>query len=79
MKNVQVTIDATTLAAVDRAAKPLGLKRSAVVREALRDWLRRQAVGRFEREWIARLQDRPDDDRRAEDWLAVQAWSRRTS
>jgi hypothetical protein len=50
-----------------------------VVREALRDWLRRQAVGRFEREWIARLQDRPDDDRRAEDWLAVQAWSRRTS
>ena len=52
MKNVQITIDATTLTAVDRAAKPLGLKRSAVVREALRAWLRQRAVGRFEEQWI---------------------------
>jgi metal-responsive CopG/Arc/MetJ family transcriptional regulator len=77
MKNVQVTIDTSTLAAVDRAARPLGLKRSAVVREALRDWLRRQAVEQFERQWIARLQTHPDDERRAADWLAAQAWSRK--
>jgi metal-responsive CopG/Arc/MetJ family transcriptional regulator len=77
MKNVQITIDAATLTAVDRAAKPLGLKRSAVVREALRAWLRQRAVGQFEEQWIARLREHADDGARAEDWLAIQTWSRK--
>ena len=77
MKNVQVTIDPETLAQVDRVAKPLGLKRSEVVRRALRDWLRRHAVERFEEEWIAAARRHPDKPDRAEEWLAVQAWSRK--
>jgi metal-responsive CopG/Arc/MetJ family transcriptional regulator len=77
MKNVQITVDSETLAEVDRVARPLGLKRSAVVRQALRDWLRRRAIDRFEQEWIARLQKTWDDPARAEDWLGVQTWSRK--
>jgi hypothetical protein len=77
MKNVQITIDQATLLAVDRAAAPLGLKRSEVVRQALREWLRRRSVERFEQEWIAALRKSPDDAARADDWLLSQAWSER--
>ena len=74
MKNVQITIDQATLAAVDRVAVPLGLKRSEIVRQALRDWLRRRSVERFEQEWVAALQKNPDDPKRADDWLIAQTW-----
>jgi metal-responsive CopG/Arc/MetJ family transcriptional regulator len=77
MKNVQITIDQATLAAVDRAASPLGLKRSEVVRQALREWLRRRSVERFEEEWIGALQNAPDDSARADAWLESQAWSKK--
>jgi len=77
MKNVQITIDPATLEAVDRAAAPLGLKRSEVVRQALREWLRRQSVERFEQEWVAALDKRSDDPKRADDWLTAQAWGRK--
>lgn len=74
MKNVQVTIDDDTLARVDRVGKPLGLNRSAIVRQALREWLHRHAVGSFEREWIAALERKPDEASRAEAWRDLQAW-----
>jgi metal-responsive CopG/Arc/MetJ family transcriptional regulator len=77
MKNVQITVDEETLRQVDRAAKPLGLKRSAVVRQALRQWLRRQAVERFEQDWKAALGRQPDEAERADDWLTAQVWSKR--
>ena len=77
MKNVQITIDEDTLARVDRIGKPLGLKRSEVVRQALRDWLRRHAVENFEQEWIAALQRNPDEAARAEDWRDIQAWGKK--
>ena len=77
MKNVQVTIDEETLTRVDRVGKPLGLKRSEVVRQALREWLRRRAVENFEQEWIAALQKKPDDAARAEEWRDIQAWSKK--
>lgn len=76
MKNVQVTVDEETLRQVDRVAKALGLKRSEIVREALRQWLRRRAVEGFEREWLAALRDRPDEPARAEDWLRSGTWSK---
>lgn len=74
MKNVQITVDEETLAQVERVGKPLGLKRSEIVRQALRQWLRAHAVERFEREWITALGDRPDEAGRADDWLDVQTW-----
>jgi metal-responsive CopG/Arc/MetJ family transcriptional regulator len=75
MKNVQVTIDEDTLVRVDRVGKPLGLNRSEIVRQALRDWLRRHAVDTFEREWIAALEQKPDSASRANDWRDIQSWS----
>ena len=77
MKNVQISIDPETLAQVDRVGKPLGLKRSEIVRQALRDWLRRHAVDRFEQEWIAALQTHTDQPSRADEWLGAQSWSKK--
>lgn len=77
MKNVQITVDEETLRQVDRAAKPLGLKRSQIVRQALRQWLRQRAAEKFEQEWIAALRKTPDDPQRAEEWLPLQTWADR--
>ena len=77
MKNIQITVDPETLSQVDRIGKPLGLKRSEIVRQALRDWLRRRAIESFEHEWSAALREHPDDADRAEEWMAAQAWSRK--
>jgi metal-responsive CopG/Arc/MetJ family transcriptional regulator len=75
MTNIQVTIDDKTLRQIDRASKPLGLKRSEIVRQALRQWLQRQAIDQFEHRWIAALKNEPHDAQGAEDWLGAQAWS----
>ncbi|OFW19507.1 MAG: hypothetical protein A3H97_24670 [Acidobacteria bacterium RIFCSPLOWO2_02_FULL_65_29] len=77
MKHVQISIDHETLAMVDRVGKPLGLRRSAIVRLALREWLSRKAVERFEQEWIGALGRHPDQPERADQWLGIQAWSRK--
>jgi metal-responsive CopG/Arc/MetJ family transcriptional regulator len=77
MKNIQITVDQEMLHEVDRVAGPLGLKRSEIVRQALREWLQRRAVARFEDTWIAALKKRPDEPDRADDWLSIQAWSRK--
>jgi metal-responsive CopG/Arc/MetJ family transcriptional regulator len=77
MKNVQITVDEQTLRQVDRLTKPLGLKRSEIVRQALRQWLRRRAVERFEDDWIAALRKEPDSGTRADDWLSAETWSPR--
>jgi metal-responsive CopG/Arc/MetJ family transcriptional regulator len=74
MKNVQITIDEDTLVRVERVGKPLGLNRSEIVRQALREWLRRHAVDTFERQWIAALDRRPDEASRADEWIDVQRW-----
>lgn len=76
MKNVQVSLDEDTLSRVDRAAAPLGLTRSQIVREALREWLQRKAVNAFESEWIASLEAKPDDAGRAEAWSSAQTWNK---
>jgi metal-responsive CopG/Arc/MetJ family transcriptional regulator len=77
MKNIQITVDEDTLRQVDRVARPLGLKRSEVVRQALRQWLQRRATERFEEAWVAALGRTPDDPRRADDWLGAQTWGRK--
>jgi metal-responsive CopG/Arc/MetJ family transcriptional regulator len=74
MKNIQVTVDEETLRQIDKVSGPLGLKRSEIVRQALRQWLQKHATDRFEQQWIAALGKAPDDPGRADDWLDVQAW-----
>jgi metal-responsive CopG/Arc/MetJ family transcriptional regulator len=77
MKNVQITIDQETLEQVDRIGKPLGLKRSEIVRQALREWLRRHSIKRFEDEWIAALRKGSSSADDAQEWMAIQAWSKK--
>ncbi len=77
MKNVQITVDEETLREIDRIGKPLGLKRSEIVRRALSDWLHRHAVDGFEREWIDSLQRQPDKASRAEEWNGIQTWRKK--
>ena len=76
MKHVQVTIDQDTLTEVDRIGKSLGLMRSEILRRALRDWVRRHAVKRFEREWITALKTTSDEAQGADDWRAIQTWTK---
>ncbi len=75
MKNVQISVDESLLQAVDKAGKRLGLKRSQIVREALRAWLRKKSIERFEQKWIEALQSSPDDAKSAELWREAQSWS----
>ena len=74
MKNIQITVDLETLRRVDRASKPLGLKRSEIVRQALRQWLDRRAIEGFEDAWIAALKQRPQAGSSADEWRAAQSW-----
>ena len=76
MKNVQISIDEETLAQIDRFSTPLGLSRSEIVRQALRQWLRRHTISRFEEDWIAALRKRPADANDTDDWSEIQAWSK---
>jgi metal-responsive CopG/Arc/MetJ family transcriptional regulator len=77
MKNVQITIDEETLSQIDKVGGPLGLKRSEIVRRALRDWLQRQAIDGFEQQWVSALKKHPDKAARAEDWAPAQTWSKK--
>ena len=74
MKNVQISVDEELLRAIDAAGKPLGLKRSQIVRRALRIWLHQQSIENFENKWIAALKSSPDDAKRAERWRDAQTW-----
>ncbi len=75
MKNVQISFDEELLATVDRFAASSRLSRSAVVRQALKTWIRREQVKAFEDEWIAKLKESPQDVEQDEAWLEAESWS----
>ena len=75
MKNVHISFDEELLASVDRFAASSQLSRSAVVREALKSWIRRKQVGAFENEWIAKLKENPQDQEEDEACLETESWS----
>jgi metal-responsive CopG/Arc/MetJ family transcriptional regulator len=75
MKNVQISFDEELLETVDKVAESANASRSAIVREALKTWIRQREVESFEREWIAKLRERPQDTKEAEAWLGAESWS----
>ncbi len=75
MKNVQISLDEELLASLDRFAASSQRSRSAVVREALKTWIRRKQVEAFEDEWIAKLKENPQDQEEDEAWLEAESWS----
>jgi len=75
MKTIQITMDESLLAEVDKVGEPAGLELSRIIEDALKHWLKRYQSKRFGQEWIAALKKNPDDAGRAEAWLETQAWS----
>ena len=72
MKNVQISFNENLLEAVDRLASSIKSTRSAVVREALKHWIRDQEIKEFENQWIGSLKETPDESKEAEVWIEIQ-------
>jgi metal-responsive CopG/Arc/MetJ family transcriptional regulator len=74
MKNVQISFDETLLHKIDQIAASSQQSRSAIVREALQDWLRKKKITDFEQEWITKLKETPEDSKQLEPWIMVEHW-----
>jgi len=75
MKNVQISFDEQLLKTIDRFATSSRLTRSAVVREAVKTWVRHKEVKEFEDDWIKKLKEIPDDMDESEAWFKAEKWS----
>ena len=74
METIQVVLDAALLRAADRAAKRLKINRSALVRSALQDHLKRLDAARREMRDREGYQRRSQDDDDLAVWEGVAAW-----
>jgi metal-responsive CopG/Arc/MetJ family transcriptional regulator len=77
METIQVVMEEGLLRVADRAARRLKVNRSALIREALREHLRRlhyHEQERREREAYERI---PDDPQEFAVWDKVAAWPKR--
>ncbi len=74
MKNVQISFDENLLNAVDNIAAASQLSRSAVVREALKNWIRQREIQAFENDWIRKLKEYPDEIADSEAWMDAEQW-----
>jgi len=74
MKNVQISFDENLLKSVDSLAASTSLSRSAIVREALRRWIKEKKIKEFEEEWIRKLKENPDDTQESEAWMKIEQW-----
>jgi metal-responsive CopG/Arc/MetJ family transcriptional regulator len=70
---VAISIPAALHKAVEGARRRARKTRSAVVQEALRDWLRREAEAELVREYEAGYRARPEDASEIEATLATSA------
>lgn len=74
MKNVQISFDEDLLNEVNNMVASTRLSRSAIVREALRRWIREKEIKKFEDEWIRKLKENPDDTQEAKAWIKIEQW-----
>lgn len=77
METIQVVLDADLLKATDRAAKRGRVNRSALVRQALREHLRRLKVKEMEARECRAYQEQPQDVEEVERWARVAVWPER--
>ena len=75
MKNVQISFDEKLLKTIDHYATSSQLTRSALVREAVKTWIRQKEIDEFEETWIKKLKEKPQDLEDAEKWLQIEKWS----
>jgi metal-responsive CopG/Arc/MetJ family transcriptional regulator len=74
MKNIQISFDEDLLRTIDQFATTSKLTRSAVVREAVKTWIRQAEIKAFEDTWIQKLKDNPEDSEDSEAWLKAEKW-----
>jgi metal-responsive CopG/Arc/MetJ family transcriptional regulator len=77
METIQVVLGSTLLRATDSAAKRARINRSALVREALREYLKRIELRELEARDRVGYEAYPDDSKEAPDWERVAAWPQR--
>ena len=74
METIQVVLDGGLLKAADQAARRLKVNRSALIRDAVREHLRRLELRELERQEIEAYQRTPDDPEEFAAWDKVAAW-----
>lgn len=74
MQTVQIVLDEALLRAADEAARSIQLNRSALVREALRRYLKQLRIEELERQDRSGFERLPDDSRELTLWEQVAAW-----
>ena len=77
METIQVVLDSDLLRAADGAAKRAHINRSSLVREALREYLKRLHAREMEALDRRGYRRRPDTWRTAEAWEGVASWPER--
>ena len=75
MNNLQISLDNNTIAFIEKTTKEQQKTRSAVIREAIRYWMKHKPIDEFETQWIHALkkdkQNYPED---TDAWLAAENW-----
>ncbi len=77
METIQVVLDSQLLRATNSAAKRARVNRSALVRQALREYLKRLEIQRLEALDRQGYQQHPEDEVEAAYWERVAAWPER--
>jgi metal-responsive CopG/Arc/MetJ family transcriptional regulator len=77
METIQVVLDSELLHAADSAAKRARVNRSALVRTALREHLRRLDIKELEEQERRAYQRQPQDAEEVERWARVAVWPER--
>ena len=74
METIQVVMEGGLLKAADQAARRLRVNRSALIREDVREHLRRLHLRELERQEIEAYERTPDDAKEFAVWDKVAAW-----
>jgi metal-responsive CopG/Arc/MetJ family transcriptional regulator len=74
MKTIQMTIDDSLLADVDRAVDELGTNRSLFIRTALQSALQQHAIEKLEARHAAGYAEQPAREEEVAEWVGEQVW-----
>ena len=74
MKNVQISFDENLLNTIDNIAASSQTSRSAVVRDALKNWIKQKEIKAFENDWIRKLKENRDDISDTDAWMDAEHW-----
>jgi metal-responsive CopG/Arc/MetJ family transcriptional regulator len=77
METIQIVLDSALLRAADGAARRARVNRSALVRAALREHLKRLETQKLEARDRRGYEEHPDASTESSDWEEVAVWPRR--